>query len=84
MRLQRAVNLHGAKKTYYRWQLFVPADLIGELGWRNGDELRGNAAGGKLVLTRVAKAPRMQKPQEHPRQEQAAQEPAEPLSGDAP
>lgn len=39
MRLQRAKTLAGKTKNYYRWQITVAPNAVGELEWSEGDEL---------------------------------------------
>lgn len=52
MRLQRLVNRKVRDKTYYKWVLTVPGDLIDALGWAPGEALQARLEGEALVLER--------------------------------
>lgn len=37
VKLQRVVGLKVGDKTYYRWQITLPAAVVAKMGWRQGD-----------------------------------------------
>lgn len=39
LKLQRVVNRTVGDKTYYKWQLMPPGDLIEKRGWDHGREI---------------------------------------------
>lgn len=50
VKLQRSVNRQVGDKTYYKWQVVLPAEVVEELGWKAGDELTAEAVDDELVL----------------------------------
>ena len=50
MKLHKVVNREYRGKTYYRWILMVPPKVVGELGWREGEEIAMEVRGRALKV----------------------------------
>ena len=57
MKLHKVVNREYRGKTYYRWILMVPPKLVGELGWREGQEITMEVKGRALKAHPVDEEP---------------------------
>lgn len=53
MKLHKVVNREYHGKTYFRWILMVPPKIVGELGWREGEEITMEVRGRVLKVHRV-------------------------------
>ena len=40
------------EKEFYRWDITLDPELIKDLGWRKGTEIKGRVVGDKLVIER--------------------------------
>ena len=47
------MNLKAYDKTYYKWLLNLPPQLVEQLGWTEGEELLGEARSGVLRIRRA-------------------------------
>ena len=53
LHLRHWVNRNVKSRTYRRWRIAdVPAPVVRELGWEDGDELSATVQDGRLVLER--------------------------------
>ena len=50
MKLHKVVNREYRGKTYFRWILMVPPKVVGELGWREGEEIAMEVRGRTLKV----------------------------------
>ncbi len=50
MKLHKVVNREYHGKTYFRWILMVPPKVVGELGWRDGEEIAMEVRGRALKV----------------------------------
>ncbi|MGQ0534963.1 MAG: hypothetical protein ACT4PT_02705 [Methanobacteriota archaeon] len=50
MKLHRQFNRRVKGKEYSKWLLVIPPEVVGELGWREGDDLYARIAHGELRL----------------------------------
>lgn len=51
MKLQRVVNRKTADRTYYKWKLQLPPDLVEAVGWEPGDEIEATRTeDGRVIL----------------------------------
>ncbi|MFZ0699815.1 MAG: AbrB/MazE/SpoVT family DNA-binding domain-containing protein [Thermoplasmata archaeon] len=57
VRLQRVKGLTTPKKTYYRHQITVPADIIEQVGWEPGDLIGVTAKGDRVILRKRVLSP---------------------------
>lgn len=55
MRLQKQKTREVNGKEYFRWTVVIPPDEVEKLGWEEGDELRPNRKGNKLVIKKTQK-----------------------------
>lgn len=55
MRLQKQKTREVNGKEYFRWTVVIPPDEVEKLGWEEGDELRLNRKGNKLVIKKSRK-----------------------------
>jgi hypothetical protein len=55
VKLHKVVNREYRGKTYYRWILMVPPKVVGELGWREGEEIAMEVRGRALKVEPVEK-----------------------------
>ena len=55
MRLQKQKTREVNGKEYFRWTVVIPPDEVEKLGWEEGDELRTNRKGNKLVIKKSQK-----------------------------
>lgn len=53
MKLQRVTNRARGNKTYHKWQVTIPPEVIEALGWKPGDELEPETTKDLLILKRV-------------------------------
>lgn len=51
MRLQRQVSRKAGDRTYYKFILTVPEDLVRSAGWVVGDRINGKTHGSEIILT---------------------------------
>lgn len=58
VKLQRSRALKVGEKEYYRWTITLPPDIVTALGWGRGDILDAEVKGDKVVIRRLAPAPR--------------------------
>jgi AbrB family looped-hinge helix DNA binding protein len=52
VKLQRVTGLKVGDKTYYRWQVTVPAEIVAKLGWGQGDMIGVTVHRGGIALRR--------------------------------
>lgn len=57
VRLQKVKGLTTPKKTYYRHQITVPADIIEALGWEPGDLIGVSTKGDRVILRKRVLSP---------------------------
>jgi len=57
VKLQRVIGLKVGDKTYYRWQITLPAAVVDKLGWKQGDLIAVTARKDGAVLRRRVLAP---------------------------
>jgi len=57
VKLQRVVGLKVGDKTYYRWQITLPAAVVDKLGWEQGDLIAVTARKDGAVLRRRVLSP---------------------------
>lgn len=57
VRLQKVKGLTTRTKTYYRYQITVPANVVGGLGWEPGDLIGVSTKGDRVILRRRVLAP---------------------------
>lgn len=58
VKLQRSRALKIGDKEYYRWTITLPPDTIAGLRWGPGDILDAEAKGDRIIIRRLAPAPR--------------------------
>ena len=52
MKLQKQLSKRTAKKDYHRYIINISSDLVEEAGFKEGDELKGEARKGEIRLTK--------------------------------
>lgn len=57
MRLQKVKGLTTRTKTYYRYQITVPAGIIEALGWDQGDMIGVTMKGDRVTLRKRVLSP---------------------------
>ena len=57
VRLQRVKGLTTQTKTYYRYQITVPAEIVVELGWQPGDLIGVSMKGDRVTLRKRVLSP---------------------------
>ena len=50
MKLQKQLSKKRGEKKYYRYVINIPSKIIKKLGFKAGDELKGNIKKDKLVI----------------------------------
>ncbi len=50
MKLQKQLSRHFAGREYSKWVVVIPPDIIGKLGWKEGQELEADVEGKGLRL----------------------------------
>ena len=50
MKLQKHLSRKVGDKTYYKHVIVIPSDLIGKLGWKDEEEIKGNVKNNKLII----------------------------------
>ena len=53
MKLQKHKSRVVGDKTYYKYVIVIPQDLIDKLSWRDEQEIKGNVRNKKLVIEEV-------------------------------
>jgi bifunctional DNA-binding transcriptional regulator/antitoxin component of YhaV-PrlF toxin-antitoxin module len=57
VKLQRVTGLKVKDKTYYRWQVTLPVEVVNALGWEQGDMIGVTVQRGRVVLRKRVFAP---------------------------
>ena len=52
MKLQKQLSKRTTKKDYHRYIINIPSDLVEQAGFKEGDELKGEARKGEIRLIR--------------------------------
>ena len=55
--LQKVDGLKRGDKTYYRWQVTIPMEVVRELGWEKGDYLAVIVKSGTVTLKKMVLTP---------------------------
>lgn len=50
MRLQKQLSRKKENKEYVKWVVVIPPSKVEELGWKEGEELKEEVKGGKLII----------------------------------
>lgn len=58
VKLRYVKNLVAYGKTYYKWQISLPPEIVKELKWKPDDDLVPEAVNGELHLSRKKVQPR--------------------------
>ena len=57
VKLQKVAGLTVGEKTYYRWQVTIPAEIVEKLGWEKGYLIAVSERNGTVSLRRRVLAP---------------------------
>lgn len=53
MKLQKHLSRKVDDKTYYKYVIVVPSNLIEQLNWKDETEIKGTIQKGKLIIEKV-------------------------------
>lgn len=57
VKLQRIVSRNVGDKTYYKWQVTIPPEVVADLDWKEGQEIETDPRGNELRLRPAKSAP---------------------------
>lgn len=57
MKLQRQFNRRVKNKEYSKWLVVIPPQVVDQLGWEEGEDLRAEVEGKALKLRRARGGP---------------------------